>query len=61
MVKTLACSLGGGYVAVADDGDMYAWVGLDLTYECPVGLSLIHLGACTSVYGECLYAYVLES
>jgi len=59
-VEELLGLAGVGYVAVADDGDRHARVGLDLADEGPVGLAEVALGAGASVDGQELGAGVLE-
>ena len=52
--------LGGGDVAIADDGDMDAGIALHLTDEGPVGLASVHLCAGAPVDGEGCNTAVLQ-
>ena len=60
-LKRRLCLLRRGDIAVADDGYMYARVALHLADERPVRLTSVHLRTCSAVYGERLYAAVLQS
>ena len=59
-VEGSLCLFGCADVAVADDGDVDALTVLHLADESPVGLTLIHLGASTTMDGECFDAAVLK-
>src|SRR5574344_1455248 len=58
--KALLGTLGGGDVAIADDGDMDAWIAFHLADERPVSIACVHLRTGTTVDGERLYAAVLQ-
>ena len=59
-VERVARLLGRADVTVADDGDVYARVALHFADERPVGVARVHLRARSAVYGERLYAAVLQ-
>ena len=52
--------LGGGDVAIADDGDVDAGIALHLADESPVGLAGVHLGTGAPMDGEGGNAAVLQ-
>ena len=58
--EALPGALGGGDVAVADDGDVHAGVAFHFTYQRPVGLAGVHLCAGAPVDGEGPDAAVLQ-
>ena len=60
-VERLPGLLRGVDVPVANYRDVHAGVLLDFPYQGPVGFSGVHLAACPSVYGKCLYARILQT
>ena len=40
---------GGGDIAITNDGDVYARVVFDFAYECPVGITTVHLTTCATM------------
>ena len=59
-LKRLARPLGGGDVAVADDGDAHPGIAFHLADERPVGLTGVHLRPGPAMDGQGLYAAVLQ-
>src|SRR5574344_1125523 len=48
-------------ISIAYHRYVHARICFDLTNECPVGVSLIHLTASATMNGQCLYATILQS
>ena len=59
-LETLFGALGGGNVAIADDGYSHARVFFYLANESPIGLACVHLGACAAMHGECSNSAILQ-
>ena len=59
-LEAFLCALGCVDVSVADNGDVDAWVALHFPDQCPVGFARVHLCPSATVYGERLYAAVLQ-
>ena len=59
-VKAFARTLGGGDVAIADDGDVHAWIVFHLANQGPVGLTGVHLRASAAMNGQRLDAAILQ-
>ena len=60
-VETLGSPLGGGHIAVADNGNMDCGVVLDLTNQSPVGIAAIHLRTGATVNSESLNTNILQA
>ena len=48
-------------IAIANDGNVHTRIGLDLTYQRPVGLALVHLATGAAVYGQSADSRILET
>src|SRR5688572_21106375 len=49
------------YITVSENRNMDPLIFLYPRNERPVGLSLVHLNACSSMNGECLYTNILKA
>src|SRR5690606_31127688 len=48
------------HVAIAENGNPDPRIAFDLSDECPVGRTFVHLSARSTVDAQCLYTHVLQ-